>query len=62
MRIVAPEQLAAALPELPGNPRIVTQGSFGTPRALLELLDAAVPEYRLFIVNELGRLHRECVT
>ena len=56
MRIVAPEQLAAALPELPGNPRIVTQGSFGTPRALLGLLDAAVPEYRLFIVNGLGRL------
>ena len=56
MRIVAPEQLAAALPELPGNPRIVTQGSFGTPRALLGLLDEAVPEYRLFIVNGLGRL------
>ena len=56
MRIVAPEQLAAALPELPGNPRIVTQGSFGTPRALLGLLDAAIPEYRLFIVNGLGAL------
>ena len=56
MRIVAPEQLAAALPELPGNPRIVTQGSFGTPRALLGLLDVAVPEYRLFIVNGLGAL------
>lgn len=56
MRIVSPEQLGQALPALPANPRIVTQGSFGTPRALLDLLDAAVPEYRLFIVNGLGRL------
>lgn len=56
MRIVAPEHLAAALPSLPENPRIVTQGSFGTPRALLGLLDAAVAEYRLFIVNGLGSL------
>ena len=48
MRIVAPEQLAVALPELPGNPRIVTQGSFGTPRALLGLLDEAVPEPGFF--------------
>lgn len=56
MRIVSPEQLGQALPALPANPRIVTQGSFGTPRALLDLLDAALPEYRLFIVNGLGRL------
>ena len=56
MRIVAPERLAAELPELPATPRIITQGSFGTPRALLGLLDEAVPEYRLFIVNGLGRL------
>ena len=56
MRIVAPERLAAELPELPATPRIITQGSFGTPRALLGLLDEAIPEYRLFIVNGLGRL------
>ena len=56
MRIIAPEQLAAALPKLPENPRVITQGSFGTPRALLGLLDAAIPEYRLFIVNGLGAL------
>lgn len=56
MRFVSPEQLGRALPVLPANPRIVTQGSFGTPRALLGLLDAAVPQYRLFIVNGLGRL------
>ncbi|MDO5067842.1 MAG: acetyl-CoA hydrolase/transferase C-terminal domain-containing protein [Propionibacteriaceae bacterium] len=56
MRIIAPEQLGACLPVLPTNPRIVTQGSFGTPRALLGLLDAAIAEYRLFIVNGLGAL------
>jgi len=56
LRIVAPERLAAELPELPATPRIITQGSFGTPRALLGLLDEAIPEYRLFIVNGLGRL------
>ncbi|MDO5093313.1 MAG: acetyl-CoA hydrolase/transferase C-terminal domain-containing protein [Propionibacteriaceae bacterium] len=56
MKIVAPEQLAAELPKLPATPRIVTQGSFGTPRALLGLLDEALPEYRLFIVNGLGKL------
>ena len=56
MRIVAPERLAAELPELPATPRIITQGSFGTPRALLGLLDEAIPEYRLFIVNGLGAL------
>ncbi len=56
MRIIAPERFAAELPQLPANPRIVTQGSFGTPRALLSLLDQAVAEYRLFIVNGLGAL------
>ena len=56
MRIVAPERLAVELPTLPATPRIITQGSFGTPRALLGLLDEAIPEYRLFIVNGLGRL------
>ncbi|MDO5083268.1 4-hydroxybutyrate CoA-transferase [Arachnia propionica] len=56
MRIITPEQLETALPSLPSNPRIVTQGSFGTPRALLALLDAAIAEYRLFIVNGLGAL------
>lgn len=56
MKIVSPEQLAAELPKLPTNPRVVTQGSFGTPRALIELLDRALPEYRLFIVNGLGKL------
>lgn len=56
MKIVAPEQLVAELPKLPATPRIVTQGSFGTPRALLGLLDTALAEYRLFIVNGLGKL------
>jgi Acetyl-CoA hydrolase len=56
LRIVAPERLAVELPTLPATPRIITQGSFGTPRALLGLLDEAIPEYRLFIVNGLGRL------
>lgn len=56
MKIVSPEQLVSHLSALPRNPRVVTQGSFGTPRALLELIDGALPEYRLFIVNGLGKL------
>lgn len=56
MPLVAPDQLASYLHGLPAEPRIVTQGSFATPRALLELIDAQLERYRLFAVNALPGL------
>jgi acyl-CoA hydrolase len=33
------------------RPRVVVGGNFGTPRRLLELFDASVSRYRLFMIN-----------
>lgn len=49
---VAETELASHLPNL-DEPRVVTQGSFGTPRQLLSLVDAHYERYRLVIVNAL---------
>lgn len=52
MRMLSEAALSAALAALPvDNPRVVTSGNFGTPQTLLEVLDAAVPAYRLFMLN-----------
>jgi acyl-CoA hydrolase len=51
MRMISPEQLTAVLSRLPGTPRVVAGGNFATPRRLLSVVDAAVAEYRLFVLN-----------
>ncbi len=51
MRIVSDARLAAVLGALPGIPRVVAGGNFATPWRALEILDAAVAEYRLFALN-----------
>lgn len=56
MRQVSPEQLGEWLGKLPAEPRIVTQGSFSTPHALLGLLDAQLECYRLVVINALPGL------
>lgn len=53
MRLITPAQLPGLLSSLPDNPRVVTQGSFGTPHGLLSLLDQEIEKYRLFVVNAL---------
>jgi acyl-CoA hydrolase len=51
VRVVTLEALAGLAPALPENPRLVVSGNFATPHAALGALDAALPEYRLFILN-----------
>jgi hypothetical protein len=51
MRISTEAQLQAVLRAVPGPPRVVMSGNFASPRAVLALLDAMVPEYRLFALN-----------
>ena len=51
MQIVSEARLGAALGALPGVPRVVAGGNFGTPWQALAVLDAAVAEYRLFMLN-----------
>jgi acyl-CoA hydrolase len=51
VRIVSPGGLAAALGALPANPRVVAGGNFATPWHALAVLDSALAEYRLFMLN-----------
>jgi acyl-CoA hydrolase len=51
VRVVTESRLAAVLGRLPGTPRVVLGGNFGTPWQALSVLDAAVGEYRLFALN-----------
>jgi acyl-CoA hydrolase len=51
VRIVSRERLGTALAALPGVPRVVAGGNFATPWPAVALLDAAVAEYRLFMLN-----------
>lgn len=51
MRSVSEERLRAVLSRVPGVPRVVASGNFATPTAALGLLDEAVSEYRLFMLN-----------
>jgi len=51
VRVVSESELVAVLSGVPANPRVVASGNFASPRAALAILDAAVPEYRLFLLN-----------
>jgi acyl-CoA hydrolase len=51
VRIVSQSRLGAVLGALPGVPRVVAGGNFATPWQALAVLDAAVPEYRLCMLN-----------
>jgi acyl-CoA hydrolase len=63
MRLISETRLAAVLARLPGSPRVVAGGNFATPRRALAVLDAAVAEYRLFVLNaQVGMPDREGVT
>jgi acyl-CoA hydrolase len=51
MRVVTESTLRAVLARLHGDPRVVVSGNFATPWRVLRALDAAVAEYRLFMLN-----------
>jgi acyl-CoA hydrolase len=51
MRVISESQLAAVLSGLPANPRVVAGGNFAAPHRALAVLDAALAEYRLFMLN-----------
>jgi acyl-CoA hydrolase len=51
VRIVSEAKLRALLGARPGIPRVVAGGNFATPWQALATLDAAVAEYRLFMLN-----------
>jgi acyl-CoA hydrolase len=51
MRLISESQLAAVLSGLPGSPRVVAGGNFATPWRALRVLDGAVADYRLFMLN-----------
>lgn len=51
MRVVNVDQLRNVLGNLPRAPRVVASGNFATPHTLLAAFDAAVPEYRLHMLN-----------
>jgi acyl-CoA hydrolase len=59
VRTINEDQLGA----IPGTPRVVASGNFATPWRALSALDAAVAEYRLFMVNaQAGVPERDGVT
>jgi acyl-CoA hydrolase len=51
VRLLSEANLAAMLARLPGVPRVVASGNFATPSFTLSVLDTAVEEYRLFMLN-----------
>ena len=51
MKVVGQQALVAALPRMPAEPRVVVSGNGAVPWALLRLLDAALPSYRLWMLN-----------
>jgi acyl-CoA hydrolase len=51
VRIVSEDLLGALLGAIPGTPQVVASGNFATPWRALSALDAAVAEYRLFMLN-----------
>lgn len=64
MRTLSEQQLSAVLAGLPGDcPRVVASGNFATPHHALTVLDKAVAEYRLFVLNaQPGLPERDGVT
>ncbi|HEU0131164.1 MAG TPA: acetyl-CoA hydrolase/transferase C-terminal domain-containing protein [Mycobacteriales bacterium] len=51
METVSPERLAAAASRLPGVPRVVASGNAAAPLPLLRAIDAALPRWRLHMLN-----------
>jgi acyl-CoA hydrolase len=51
VRVVSQERLGTILSALPGVPRVVVGGNYATPWPALAVFDAAVAEYRLFMLN-----------
>lgn len=52
MRVVDESVVASALAALPTPvPRVVASGNLATPGKLVDILDAALPRYRLFVLN-----------
>jgi hypothetical protein len=51
VRMVSEGRLAAVLGALPGAPRVVAAGNFATPWRALAVLDKAVAQYQLFMLN-----------
>lgn len=45
------DQIPSRLLHMPGTPRVVASGNFATPKTLLAAIDAALPSYRLHILN-----------
>jgi acyl-CoA hydrolase len=63
MRVLSAERLGQVLGALPGTLRVVAGGNFATPWHALAVLDAAVAEYRLFMLNaQAGVPDRDGVT
>ncbi|MDQ1642630.1 MAG: hypothetical protein QOJ90_1981 [Actinomycetota bacterium] len=51
MKTVTAQELGRVLAALPAEPRVVASGNGATPRQLLDIVDAHVPAYRLFMLN-----------
>ena len=51
MKVITEQQLQKVLAALPHNPRVVASGNFATPHLLLKAMDAAVPEFKLHMLN-----------
>jgi acyl-CoA hydrolase len=63
VRVVAESVLGSVLAGLQGQPRVVVSGNFATPWQAVKVLDAALPEYRLFALNaQAGIPDRDGVT
>lgn len=63
MRVVSESMLASVLAGLGGQPRVVVSGNFATPWQAVKVLDAALPEYRIFALNaQTGMPDRDGVT
>lgn len=51
MKVVDLDALPARLAQLPTNPRIVASGNFATPQRVLQVIDGALEQYVLHILN-----------
>jgi hypothetical protein len=51
MRAVSEQQLGQALAALPGMPRVVASGNAAAPLHVLGIVDRALPEWRLHMLN-----------
>ncbi|MFJ8581003.1 acetyl-CoA hydrolase/transferase family protein [Micromonospora sp. NPDC093277] len=51
MRVVTEAELGRALGKIAGAPRVVAGGNYAAPLSALRILDRALAEYRLFMLN-----------